>query len=408
MPAEELSDDYVANLLKNDAKVHANRYAAVGLQAFMPTRRSTNAPKPNTRFLRNIIRDTDNHNAALLAKETEESRARLRALQRKHEESDGAPNRRSRNHPHGEDKRDRSHKRRRVEESEVRRKGRRSRRDASCDKNARGRSPSSGDEYARRHRRRKDDSYKDGHRREYKHRSRRDRERRHEERSHRHRSDSDDEQKCRRSESRHRRRRRTSHSRAWSRSQSRSPEGSRTRRSTRESRPQSSPQRSSRHSHNNTLARSPSPSSDSDPLDEIVGPMPPSLSTQTVRSRGRGIYSAPAIDSHFSSTYDPSNDVQAAQEQLHEGSDWDQALEVLRDRERWRAHGAERLRAAGFSDADIKKWERSGKGKGEEDVVWRKKGEGREWDRGKVVDEDGVSLRAEWAKDLDFGRLKGT
>ena len=38
---------------------------------------------------------------------------------------------------------------------------------------------------------------------------------------------------------------------------------------------------------------------------------------------------------------------------------------------------------------------------GEEDVVWRKKGEGREWDRGKVVDEEGdVEVRA------DFGRLK--
>jgi len=35
-------------------------------------------------------------------------------------------------------------------------------------------------------------------------------------------------------------------------------------------------------------------------------------------------------------------------------------------------------------------------------VKWRGRGEGREWDRGKVVTEDGVETGAEW------GRLKGT
>src|SRR5687768_5173539 len=34
-------------------------------------------PKPNTRFLRHIIKNTDSHNKALLAKEAAESRARL-------------------------------------------------------------------------------------------------------------------------------------------------------------------------------------------------------------------------------------------------------------------------------------------------------------------------------------------
>jgi hypothetical protein len=82
--------------------------------------------------------------------------------------------------------------------------------------------------------------------------------------------------------------------------------------------------------------------------------------------------------------------------------DWDQALEALRDRQRWKQQGADRLRAAGFTDEEVKKWEK-GSEKTEEDVRWAKKGEGREWDRGKVVDEDGqVDVRAEW------GRLKGT
>ncbi|EON66278.1 hypothetical protein W97_05671 [Coniosporium apollinis CBS 100218] len=81
MPAEELSDDYVAELLKKDAKSSSSRYAVMGLGALLP-RRTGQAPKPNTRFLRNILRETDSHNAALLAKEAEDSRARLKALRK--------------------------------------------------------------------------------------------------------------------------------------------------------------------------------------------------------------------------------------------------------------------------------------------------------------------------------------
>ena len=49
---------------------------------------------------------------------------------------------------------------------------------------------------------------------------------------------------------------------------------------------------------------------------------------------------------------------------------------------------------------NVAKWEKGGE-KSEEDVVWSKKGEGREWDRGKVLDDDGlVNVKPEW------GRLK--
>src|SRR4051812_24124307 len=48
----------------------------------MLPRSRNGAPKPNTNFLRHIIRQTDNHNAALLAKEAEESRARLQRMRR--------------------------------------------------------------------------------------------------------------------------------------------------------------------------------------------------------------------------------------------------------------------------------------------------------------------------------------
>ena len=95
-----------------------------------------------------------------------------------------------------------------------------------------------------------------------------------------------------------------------------------------------------------------------------------------------------------------------------EQDDWDGALEALRDRQKWRQQGADRLRAAGFSEKEIDSWEhtkldaKGDKVMDEADVKWNKKGEGREWDRGKVAGEDGddafVHVKPEW------GRLKGT
>ena len=151
--------------------------------------------------------------------------------------------------------------------------------------------------------------------------------------------------------------------------------------------------------------------SDSDPLEALVGPLPPlhqstSINdTPPVRSRGRGAYkpNASAMDQHFSSTYDPSLDLRPDSEPEDEKEDWDMALEALRDREIWKQKGAERLRAAGFGDEEIEKWEDSGREKGVEDVKWAGKGEGREWDRGKVVLDDGqrkgeVGLEAAWGR----------
>ena len=105
------------------------------------------------------------------------------------------------------------------------------------------------------------------------------------------------------------------------------------------------------------------------------------------------------MDSRFAENYNPSTDVHPDSD-LED--DWDQALEALRDRQRWKQQGAERLRSAGFSDAQVKQWEKGGE-KDESDVTWAKRGEGREWDRGKVVDDDGqIDLKPEW------GRLKGS
>lgn len=144
-------------------------------------------------------------------------------------------------------------------------------------------------------------------------------------------------------------------------------------------------------------------------------------------SRGRGTTShASGIDTRFSASYDPSTDVQLDDQDDNEGyagNDWDQALEALRDRQKWKLQGAERLRAAGFSEEEVRKWERSGEGRREEDVRWGRRGEGREWDRGKVVGVDGVvGIEVGWGEleggrgggdgdegvESSWGRLKGT
>ncbi|KAM3434438.1 hypothetical protein MY4824_005390 [Beauveria thailandica] len=82
---EFLTDDYVAGLLSQEASDCSIKYSAMGVDAFLGkdsnSKKSTNMPKPNTRFLRNIIRGTDTHNKALLAKEAAESKARLRRLE---------------------------------------------------------------------------------------------------------------------------------------------------------------------------------------------------------------------------------------------------------------------------------------------------------------------------------------
>jgi hypothetical protein len=101
------------------------------------------------------------------------------------------------------------------------------------------------------------------------------------------------------------------------------------------------------------------------------------------------------MDARFSSTYDPTTDVKVNSDVE---DDWGDALEALQDRQRWKQQGAERLKAAGFTDEQVKKWEKGGE-KTEEDVRWAAKGEGREWDRGKVLDEEGdITLKPEWGR----------
>ncbi|KAI5207111.1 hypothetical protein E4T39_02216 [Aureobasidium subglaciale] len=305
---------------------------------FATSSRSPNAPKPNTRFLRNILRDTDNHNSALLAKEAQESKLRLEKLRHAHRPAQQLYSARDRHNP----------KRRRLDPLEQK---------LSNDSSHRHRSP---DPKAPASRSAHRDTSPDRRRSSHRH---------HREPPHR-------------DSTRHRRH--SSH-------RSSSPQDRHT---------STKPSRSSEHStHRRKRSRSPlSDASDSDPLEAIIGPAPPS--NPRIRSKGRGVQSnASTIDNHFSSNYDPSADLHPDPDN-DDSLDWDQALEALRDRQKWKLQGAERLRAAGFSEKDVTKWEKGGE-KSEEDVVWAKKGEGREWDRGKVVDEHGlVDFKPEW------GRLK--
>ncbi|MCJ1366077.1 hypothetical protein MMC16_005202 [Acarospora aff. strigata] len=406
MPAEDyMSDEYVAGLLKKDAKDSTIKYSALGLQALLPRRPTTNAPKPNTRFLKNIIRETDSHNAALRARETEEAKARLIRLKAK-----DMPNERNRDHDnlsangHRSETAERERKRRRMGDPELQDQERNDRRVEQ--KNDGHRKRTGGHEHRRKPRRSNgEEADHDENERRSHHSSRHH----HSSHQHRHRSRSQD-RTLRSRDTTHKERRSRSVSQDHDRERSHH-HRRRKRRSSITSTPSSASQsrskgrlsepvlgtgsKNTRGSHQSSNPAD----SDSDPLEAIIGPPPPPPEPK-LRSRGRGTFaSTSAMDNHFSSTYDPSVDVHPNSEPEN---DWDQALEALRDRQRWKQQGAERLRSAGFTEDEVQKWEKGGE-KREADVRWAKKGEGREWDRGKVVDDEGiVDIRPEW------GRLKGT
>lgn len=332
------------------------------------TRRPANHPKPNTRFLNNIVKATNNHNQNLLEQERADSRARLKDLDRTKRAAD---EREQRRRPGAADTRNRmlgdikailggSSRKRKTEdndrEADLVSESKRSRKDEGEIK-IRGRRHASTRDSDR------DDS-KDSNIRNAKkelfadHGPKRGLPR--------------EERRDERRESRERRHRHDRHTSSTSR----------TSRADRTSRNHDSGEpRKERRSHDHD-SKGRFGESDSDPLEDIIGPKPPS----PVRKRGRGTTSgSSAMDSRFASNYDPKADVSLNQDE--EDDDWGSALEALRDRERWKQQGADRLRAAGFTDDQVKKWEK-GDQKNEEDVKWSKKGDEREWDRGKVLKGD--------------------
>lgn len=115
-------------------------------------------------------------------------------------------------------------------------------------------------------------------------------------------------------------------------------------------------------------------SSDSDPLEEVIGPKP------LPQHRGRGsVAQLAGIDRRFSDSYDPREDVPEG-----DGS-WDDAVASYRDRQKLKLHREERLEAAGFTE-DLIQRIKAGNERTEKHVTWSKAGERREWDSGKSAD----------------------
>jgi hypothetical protein len=360
-------------------------------------RRPANHPTPNTRFLNNIVRATNNHNRNLLAQERADSQARLDDLDRVKQEKQRVANERERRlRPGPGDTRKRilgdiraiigppSKKRKANDgddsqdtEHEPESESRKSRKLA-------GRHDDYGEQrrHSRHHHDHKSSRTKDRSTKELfaDHGPKRGLAR--EEDDHEVKSDTENRPHRHRRSSRERSRRSGTRG---DRSRERAGDNHEDRRGERSSRHHTSRRHSAdgaRSSHRRTSKKvaSPQPSednSDSDPLDDIIGPKPPS----PVRRRGRGAISGSGIEGRFASDYDPKTDFSLDQD---EEDDWGSALEALRDRARWKQKGAERLRVAGFTDEQVTKWENGGE-KNEEDVRWRKKGEEREWDRGKIL-----------------------
>ncbi|KAL9049747.1 MAG: hypothetical protein Q9162_007037 [Coniocarpon cinnabarinum] len=382
-----LTDGYVASLLTKDA-LDLSRGGS---------KRSLLAPKPNTRFLKNILREADGHNAALKRKEQHDARERRHHLEHSRPVSSSRlGHHSSRPSPPTRDtevaKADRPRKRRRMDVDD---RAHETGIGGHAERSRHSRSRSRSRERRHRGKVQEADHARDSHR-SYKHATS-------------HRSRSRDSHRSHRSH-RHHRDKRKAERRLESPAQSVHQQVRKKHVNERATKSQRGDdiKKASVDSASVSQPRPASPtSSESDPLEELIGPMPSGATVEdkpAVRGRGAAAYSG-NIDRHFSESYDPSMD-------LHPGSseekdDWDQALEAIRDRQKWQKIGAQRLREAGFGEQDISKWEK-GKGVGAsvdgdvDDVRWSKRGEDREWDKGKV------SAAGRGTNDPDWGRLKGT
>ncbi|TDZ18269.1 hypothetical protein Cob_v008896 [Colletotrichum orbiculare MAFF 240422] len=372
-----LTDEHVAALMVKEGADFSLKYSSMGLDALRSGKKPSNIPKPNTRFLAHIIKDTDTHNRNLLAKEAAESQARLQDMEHVEEKErrkrSGLQDIRKRQMGDikailggGGDRprrsREKSHKR---DASQPRR--RRSRRSESPERSGR-----------RHHRSRRDESESEREDRQ-RHKSDRRRSRSPDDRSRRHRHRSPLESKDLISSTR-----RTDKHRLRNGDDGASVSRShRSRRDMSKERKGFSIKGSSRRIQKRD---SPAAASDSDPLEEFIGPAPP----PPVRSRGRGAASGTSgMDRRFQADYDPTMDMQPDDDVQNGAANWEDAVEAFRDRVKWQQNQEQRMRAAGYGDDMIAKW-RKGDQKDERDVTWAKAGEKREWDRGKDGDTRGL------------------
>lgn len=333
---DEFDDDYVARLLAEDAKKTSQKYTSQGMSAFLPKRRAADAPKPNTRFLSHIVREADNHNAALKRKEEVEAKRRLRELH----DSDERPRKRPRADETAGSKRSRLLKDI-VGAAHSESASKYQHRKSSRRKDTRQTNDGDDTKDSRRHRRADRD--------EDRRRSRKIRRN--------HSPDCDHVERPRTS--------RTSSGRKM---------------------------KDTRHKHTDR-----SDDDDGEVVDKLTSGSFDGASEQQnidleepVRIRGRGAHKrSSGIDDRFEKGYDPSQDITPDSEGNDDANDWDMALEAMRDRAKWKRNQAARMREAGFEEKEITKWEQSAFEQADcepdhKDVKWSRKGEVREWDAGKV------------------------
>ncbi|KHN98837.1 pre-mRNA-splicing factor 38B [Metarhizium album ARSEF 1941] len=380
MPNNQLlTDDYVAGLLAQDARDCSLKYSAMGMEAFRDRKKPSNMPKPNTRFLRHIIRDTHTHNKALVAKEAAESRARLEdfeyaeEVKRERTKPDAMNVRRrqmgdiqailggkTRRRENGGGS-DRSTRRDRCESRDRYEKNSGTRRSGSVrlgDDKQPHRGPSLRDHADCDAESTRDDG---GTYRRSKH----------------HASSGEED-----SRHRHGRSRRDGRSRSPRRHQSSCSPDSRKRSHRQRLHDGSRPRDSSHARRRKKPSPPPALDQDSDPLEDLIGPPPPP------KFRGRGtIGGAAELDRRFSASYDPRLDVQIDED---EEDTWGDILESFRDRQKLKLHQDQRLKDAGFTEEEIQRAKGTATNKTGEQVVWSKAGEKREWDKGKDFGLDGA------------------
>ena len=339
MLTDDELDEYVSHLLTDQAKRQASSYSTLGFRAFLRTAdKDGPTGKPNTNFLKNVVRSVDGYNNALTRKEERESREKLKELQRRGvgEEEDWRVRRqrdRSRSPDRSREKEKRSD--RRDYESDDRKE---SHRHSSSRKKRSRLSKDSEDEDHRPRRRHRERSVQNEEETKDHHRHHRDRKRReHEERSSKRRRDYSED----------------SH----------------------EKRHQKSPSRKKRHG-------SPTKSPNTSSSDEI-GPSVPTTGPEYVVAKGRGRMNGGTLSAKFSESYDPRTDTAdyrfntENEKEKYELDDWDIALRALRERQSYMlsAQMTDRLKDTEAESRSVK-WPSYSKGE-------------REWDKGKVILDDG-------------------
>ncbi|KAI7882699.1 hypothetical protein K492DRAFT_235811 [Lichtheimia hyalospora FSU 10163] len=103
---DEDLDKYVADMILKEAEAKSKKYQSVGVSAYMPDQ-PNNLPKPNKRFLLNMVRATDSHNQALREQqERAKEKERRERLQQREDEDNRRyrhSNRRRRRSPYDEE-----------------------------------------------------------------------------------------------------------------------------------------------------------------------------------------------------------------------------------------------------------------------------------------------------------------